>query len=126
MNPFSDEINQEHLFNIASGKAASPDTTSFLLDIIRIGTETREKFIEECVEDTSRFERPITRQKLKTLRSKDNKVISATTTRDLFGSMLYNSLEKRIDMAEVFTYPLTPIPLSLGHVDGTMQKTPKV
>ena len=29
-------------------------------------------------------------------------------------------------MAEVFKYPLIPVPLSLGLVDGTMQKTPKV
>ena len=28
-------------------------------------------------------------------------------------------------MAEVLKYPLTPVPLSLSHVDGTMQKTPK-
>ena len=73
-NPFSDGIDQDHLFNIASGKPESPDTTSFLLDIVRIGKEARERFIEECVEDD------ITRQKLKTfvtegkkftLRSKD-------------------------------------------------------
>ena len=42
--------------------------------------------------------------------------------RDLFGSILYQSLQKNIDMAEVFKYPLTPVPLSFG----TMQKTPKV
>jgi hypothetical protein len=28
-------------------------------------------------------------------------------------------------MAEVLKYPLTPVPLSLSHVDGSMQKTPK-
>lgn len=29
-------------------------------------------------------------------------------------------------MAEVLAYPLTPLPLSLCHVDGTMQKTTMV
>ena len=46
--------------------------------------------------------------------------------RDLFGSILFLSLQKKVDMAEVFCYPLTPVPLSLCHVDGTMPKSPKV
>ena len=29
-------------------------------------------------------------------------------------------------MAEVLTFPLTPVPLALSHADGTMQKTPKL
>ena len=45
--------------------------------------------------------------------------------RDLFGSILYASLQRKIDMAEILKYPLTPIPLSLCHVDGTMQSTKK-
>ena len=45
--------------------------------------------------------------------------------RDLFGCILKLSLEKKIDMAEVLKFPLTPVPLSLSHVDGTMQKTQK-
>ena len=28
-------------------------------------------------------------------------------------------------MREVLTYPLTPVPLSLCHIDGSMNKTPK-
>ena len=28
-------------------------------------------------------------------------------------------------MNEVLSYPLTPVPLSLSHVDGSMQNTPK-
>ena len=29
-------------------------------------------------------------------------------------------------MVEVLKFPLTPVPLSLCHADGSMQKTPKV
>ena len=44
---------------------------------------------------------------------------------DLFGSSLFLALQRQIDMGEVLTYPLTPIPLSLCHIDGKMNKTPK-
>jgi len=52
-------------------------------------------------------------------------VVAACLVRDLFGSILYHSLQQQVDMAEVLKYPLTLVPLSLSHVDGTMQKTPK-
>ena len=45
--------------------------------------------------------------------------------RDLFGSILYMSLQRKVDMGQVLKYPLTPVPLSLSHVDGTMLSTPK-
>ena len=45
--------------------------------------------------------------------------------RDLFGSILCVALEKIVDMADILTYPLTPVPLSLCHLDGSKQKTPK-
>ena len=35
------------------------------------------------------------------------------------------SLESKVEMAEVLSYPLTPVPLSLNHADGTMLKTKK-
>ena len=41
-----------------------------------------------------------------------------------FWIILYISLKKKrkVDMGEVLTYPLTLVPLSLIHVDGTMLK----
>ena len=53
------------------------------------------------------------------------KIISACLIRDLLGSILFLSLERKVDMAEVLSYPLTPVPLSLCHVDDTMLKTKK-
>ena len=46
-------------------------------------------------------------------------------TRDLFGNILYHALQAKLDMGQALKYPLTPIPLSLCHPDGIMQKTPK-
>ena len=45
--------------------------------------------------------------------------------RDLFGSFLFLSLQRKVDMAEVFCYPLTSVPLSLCYTDGTILKSPK-
>ena len=45
--------------------------------------------------------------------------------RDIFGSILCLSLERKVDMEDILKYPLTSVPLSLCHIDGTMQKTPK-
>ena len=45
--------------------------------------------------------------------------------RDLFGRLLGISLEKKLDLEKVLTFPLTPVPLSLSHIDGTICKTDK-
>ena len=34
-------------------------------------------------------------------------------------------LQRKIGMTELFKYPLMSIPLSIAHIDGTIQKTPK-
>ena len=92
------------------------------------------KFITECVAIPDRFEKPFKVQKLYTfatetgknrIENKDGKFVETCLVRDLFGSILYLSLQRKIDMAEVLTYPLTPVPLALSHVDGTMLKTEK-
>ena len=61
----------------------------------------------------------------KKVKDSDGKIVAACLMRDLFGSILYLSLQTKIDMGEVLKYPLTPVPLSLCHVDGSMQKSPK-
>jgi len=134
MNPFQGDIDPNHLFNIGSGKSASNETAEFLLHVVEKGEQQRLKFIEECIERPERFEESITRNKLMTFSNEgkrykitgaDKKLTSAEMVRDLFGSILYLSLQRKIDMEEVLSYPLTPIPLSLCHVDGNKQTTPK-
>lgn len=45
--------------------------------------------------------------------------------RDLFGQLLRISLEKSLDIDKVLMYPLTPMPFSLCHADGSICKTDK-
>ena len=115
-----------HLYNIANGCSACQNTEDFLLNIFKIGSEERIKFIPECIECPDRLEKVIKMQKLhnftteagiKTIENKHGKLIETCLVCDLFGSILFLSLQKRIDMAEVM------MPLSLSHVNGAMLKT---
>ena len=131
MNPFSPSIDKDHLFNIATGKAAQEETAIFLLRVKATGRNAKNQFIKGCVEDSSRFSRPIKRQKIKNFASQagrfkvssasEKKLVTVTMTRDLFGSILFHALQSKVDMEEVLKYPLTPVPLSLCHPDGIMQ-----
>ena len=97
MNPFDGELDPTHLYNIGTGEAASDNR------------ERLRKFIYECIEDPNRFEMRIPRRNLLTFASeagkhkpkKTDKVVAACLVRDLFGCILYHSLQQNIDMAEV-------------------------
>ena len=51
--------------NIGSGKAASKETTLFLLHVTAIGNRAGEEFIEECKNNPKRFEERIKKQDTK-------------------------------------------------------------
>ena len=133
LNPFDENVDKEKLYNLGTEKAVSSNTEEFMLSIKTNRENLRRNFIKECVEDPPRFDRPIKKHKMYTFATepgkkkvlKNGKVVSACLIRDLFGSILNISLEKKIDMGEVLSYPLTSIPLSLSHADGSIHKTPK-
>ena len=134
VNPFSPHVQKEFLFNITTGKSASAETTASLLNISSTGVSAQNDFIDECVADPSRFEKPIKRQKLRTFdsegakvkkKSTDRKIVEMKMERNLFGKLLCVGLEKQIDLRELLRYPLTPIPLSLCHLDGILRSTQK-
>ena len=86
------------------------------------------------MERPKRFEKKIKKQKLSTftteagkkrITSKDGKILAACFVRDLFGSLPELTIKKRIYIREVLAYPLTPLPLSLCHVDGSLLHSPK-
>ena len=111
------------MLTLITGKSAKEETTAFLLSIYQTGSEMRQKFTEECRKKPKHFEERINRRKLytfqtecrrKKISNKDGKVAAACI------NILRLSLENSIDMAEVLRHPLTPIPLSLSHVDGNI------
>ena len=93
----------------------------------------RNTFILEYIEDPTRFNKSIKHQTIhsfategtKDIKVSDGKIISVCIMRVLFASILFLSPERKVDMAEVLLYPLTPVPLLLSHVNGTMLKTKK-
>ncbi|CAK1581026.1 unnamed protein product [Parnassius mnemosyne] len=133
MNPFDDSNDNNKLFNISNGKAASNEVAQFLLNVDNIGNKMRETFICECSESTERFEAPIKRTKILNFSSEvakskiksSGKVHEVSMQRDLFGRMLGLSMDHAVDLEKVLRYPITPIPMSLCHFNGTICKTQK-
>ncbi|CAH0563075.1 unnamed protein product [Brassicogethes aeneus] len=133
MNPFDPDIDREQLYNIHTGKAASLEITQFLIDVESKGESLRKAFISKCALDPTKFETPIKQNLVQNFASGGKKkkvamgakVQEVRMQRDLFGRLLALSLKKKIDLAKVLTYPLTPMPMSLCHVDGTICKTDK-
>ena len=131
MNPFSAMVDKENIFNISIGKAASEETSDFLLNGGHIGSSARDAFVQDGCDDP-RYSKLIKLQKIKTFStesgkykissSSENKLVSVSMTRDLFGSILFHALQAKVDMAHVLKYPLTPVPLTISHADGMMQK----
>ncbi|XP_047992980.1 uncharacterized protein LOC125231567 [Leguminivora glycinivorella] len=133
VNPFETNIDQQQLFNISSGKAASQAVQDYLLNIEANGAKLREQFISECTNSSERFEKAIPKVKImnfsteisnKTVKS-GHKVQEIKMQRDLFGRMLGLSLDHKIDMEKMLCYPITPLPMSMCHLDGSVHKTDK-
>ncbi len=133
MNPFTIQPTSE-LFCLATGKALPEPIKEDLLQCYSKGKEWRKEFQAECTADPSRFEKPIEKRKIQNaaqtavktkVKTKDQKLIEVQGTRDLFGRLLYLSTTSGVNMENVLKFPLTPVPLALGHVDGTMNHTDK-
>ena len=134
LNPFKKDADPHRLFNIYTGKSCKKGTEDFLLNVESIGNEARKNFIQECVENPNQFEERIKKNKIlsfatesgkRKIRGAEGKNLEATLIRDLFVSILCLSMQRKIDMVEVLNYPLTPAPLCLSHVDGSVDSTPK-
>lgn len=133
INPFNSEIDKDNLFNISTGKSATEKVKHYLLNIGSIGDDRRNNFIQECSLDSQRFEATIKRQEIFTfasenkakLKKENGKVIEVRFERNLVSRILALSLQNKIDLATILSFPLTPFPLSLCHIDGSINKTDK-
>ena len=55
----------------------------------------------------------------------DEKSITVHADRDLFGRLLIVANARQINLMEVLSYELSPIPCSLAHQDGSLRKNTK-
>ena len=64
INPLDASINKDVLFNIKTGRKASPAAEHYLLSVISEGEWKRDTFINEGNGDHNRFEKAITKSKI--------------------------------------------------------------
>lgn len=133
MNPLDEKLGKKCLYNISTGEANPEHIEHFLLNAEEEGNRKREDFILSCINDPNKFKQAISRLKCQTFADMTNRkkvivgraAMEVRMQRDLFGQLLQISLKKEIDVGKVLSYPLTPVPLTLCHLDVTICNTPK-
>lgn len=132
-NPFDPKRDKDLLYNIGTGKSVSNEISDFLLNANVLGERLKSDFIVKCSESENHFESRMSLNKILNFASANikQKVTNYSTTkeirmqRDLFGRIAFIALEHETDMQKVLSFPLTPVPTSLCHFDGTICKTTK-
>ena len=116
------------LVNISTGKAASSETTYYLLSTFQRGNEARHKFERECLTDSTRFMKTLSRIDIKNIKRKTMESRKLNVEEgDIFARLLTLAAResKAIDLHHILCYPITDVSLSLAHADGTPLKTEK-
>ena len=56
------------------------------------------------------------------MKASDDKIATVSTDRDLFGRLLIVANARQINLMDVVTYELSPIPCALTRQDGILRK----
>ena len=103
MNPFAISPTSAP-YNIVTGKEVPNNIRDDLLHCKQIGGLWHQEFFMECCQDDTRFDKPIRRRKVKNftaavpkskVRGKAEKLVEFKNTRDLFGRLLYISMQAK-------------------------------
>uniref|UniRef100_A0A6P7FYQ7 Uncharacterized protein LOC114335591 n=1 Tax=Diabrotica virgifera virgifera TaxID=50390 RepID=A0A6P7FYQ7_DIAVI len=132
-SPFSSSLDNDQLYNISTGQATTPEVANCLLRTVSSGMFLRDQFITECNVDPDRFHKVLKKNPVLTFASLKKKksmkigqkVHEVKLQRDLFGRLLALSLDTHVNLEKVLCFPITPVPLSLCHMDGSINKTAK-
>ena len=125
-NPFT--VKSEFLANIQTGKAATAEISESLLNIESKGREKHNNFVSECMENSERFEKSISKITLRTFadqgarnkRASNTVVKELRCTRDLFGWIVVITAKRKVDLEYLLQYPLTTVHLTMCRTNGTM------
>jgi hypothetical protein len=135
INPFDVET-KDQLVILSSGAAASVDIVNDVLRAENAGRYAKDKFIADRLQTGKKFFEPVKRLNLKTLGDMNKKVKVTTTKSKVLqykqqGNVAFQLFLKsqneglRLDLKELMTYPLTPVPYSIATADGFLAKTDK-
>ena len=123
------------MVSISTGIQTAENMPKDLLSAQQIGKTAMVRFIKErlAVASSKLIFDPIKKSKLGTLKSINKikvcktktKIMSLTSTRDLFSKIALISQKSSVDLKTLFNYPLGALPLSLSEADDTLKKTPK-
>ena len=125
IDPFDVEDHQK-LYYLSSGVAVDRETVQDVLRAEKVGKEMKETFIKDRLEKKEMYFEP--RTKSGKLLTSSNKVVQCKQEGNAaFGLFvrLYNHLETRLDLLELMSYHLTPIPYRIATADGFFAKTNK-
>ena len=120
MNPFAESLCEDtNLYCLADGKKMPDEVRNDMLNLFHLGNEWKNEFLEQCLKDPDRFEKPLRRRKVNNFASaavkiklygKQEKIVELKTTRDLLGRLVYLAYTRKIELETVFPFPLTPVP----------------
>ena len=132
MNPFRED--QNSLVNIATGAITSVEIASDLMNAYKVGEDAYQDF-KTCrleKDDGVDFYATMKKQNSKTFSEMYNKKVKCKgkeivmkADRNLFGHMIVVAQSRKLDMREVLSHPLGPIPWALAKGDGSLAKTDK-
>ena len=131
INPFN--ANTESLVNFATGVVLPEEVADALLASLSKGQQQMKTFVKKRIQ-TNEIRNAIPKLSMKTFSSMtkkvkvkagDEKSITVHADRDLFGRLLIVANARQINLMEVLSFELSPIPCSLAHQDGSLRKNTK-
>ena len=138
-NPFefdtsATEDERQPLINIATSGVASEEIQNDLCKAREMGQKRLQEFVEERLQNNrTDFMAPIPKQTIKTFSTLNKpmkikthgKVESVNIDRQIFSKLTIIAQSREVDIKTLLNYELTPVPLALFNLDGTMRKTTK-
>ena len=136
-NPFDEDAYREDvpLMNLATGVVMPEEISEQLIDAQCLGEARMKLFVSKRINTNEvGFWEPMEKMNIKTfaslskkakVKSVDEKLVTVSADRNLFGRLLIASWSRDIDLREVLKYKLDSVPCALAHRDGSLRKTTK-
>ena len=122
----------EALVNLATGKSVCEATAKYLTTTLRRGKLARSEFLLECAEDGSRFLKAVKCTRVQNFASENARkpikcdMVGTEGVRDAFAHVLaMDAVREVVDLRDLLSHPITSIPLSIAHSDGSVTKMTK-